>query len=344
MKPTKALAFGELLLRLSPPGHERLFQSPALSATFGGGEANVAISLAHFGIDSGFVSRLPANAVGDAALRALRAEGVAVDAVLRGGSRMGLYFAEAGASQRPWMIEYDRAHSAFCELDPSSLRWPELLRGASWFHTSGITPALGPGPAECTRRALRSARELGVTVSLDFNYRRMLWSEAEAKEVMRPIARMVDVLFAGEEDLRSLLGIPIPRGAFDPARLDVRACESAAERVVAEYGVRQVAITLRESLSASENGWSALLYDGPTKTLHRGPRHAVHVVDRIGAGDSFVAALVFAQLDGRPLDEALRFAIAASALKHTISGDFNRVSIAEVERVAAGDEGGRVRR
>jgi 2-dehydro-3-deoxygluconokinase len=342
--PAKTVAFGELLLRLSPLGHERLLQSPSLSATFGGGEANVAISLAHFGIDSHFVTRLPPNAVGDGALRTLRAEGVGVDAVQRGGSRMGIYFVEAGASQRPWRVVYDRAHSAFCELDPSSLRWPELLRGVAWLHTSGITPALGPGPAECTRRALQAARELGVTVSLDFNYRRTLWSESEAREVMRPLARRVDLLIAGEEDLRTLLGIPIVQGSFDPGRPDVRACEAAAARVVAEYGVGQVAITLRESLSAGDNGWSALLYDGPSKTLHRGPRYVVHLVDRIGGGDSFVAGLIFAQLDGRPLDEALRFAVGASALKHTIPGDFNRVSVAEVERLAAGDEGGRVRR
>ncbi|WP_146651562.1 sugar kinase [Labilithrix luteola] len=344
MKPIRTLAFGELLLRLSPPGHERLLQSPSLNATFGGGEANVAISLAHFGVDSHFVTRLPPNPVGDAALRVLRAEGVGIDAVQRGGERMGIYFVEAGASQRPWSIAYDRAHSAISELDPSSLDWPKLLRDVAWFHTSGITPALGPGPAESTRRAVQAARELGVTVSLDFNYRRMLWSASSAKEVLPSLVRYVDVLFAGEDDLRTFLGIPIPHGALDPASLDLRACETAAARVVSEYGVRQLAITLRENLSASHNGWSALLYDGPSKTLHRGPRHVVHLVDRIGAGDSFVAGLVFAQLDGKPLDQALRFAVAASALKQTIPGDFNRVSVAEVERLGDAEDGGRVRR
>jgi 2-dehydro-3-deoxygluconokinase len=259
---------------------------------------------------------------------------------------MGIYFAEAGASQRPWTVVYDREHSAFGELDPNSLHWPELLRDVAWLHASGITPALGPGPAECTRRALQAARELGVTVSLDVNYRRTLWGESEATEVMRPLARGVDLLSLGEEDIRTLLGIPIAPGSFNPGKVDLRACETAAERVVAEYGVRQVAVTLRENLSASHNGWSALLYDGPSKTLHRGPRYVVHLVDRIGGGDAFVAALVFAELDGRPLDEALRFAIAASALKHTIPGDFNRASVAEVELLAAGGEaeGGRVLR
>jgi 2-dehydro-3-deoxygluconokinase len=344
MKPARTVTYGELLLRLSPPGYERMFQSPCLGATFGGGEANVAICLAHFGLDSQFATRLPPNAVGDAALRALRAEGVDVGAVQRGGSRMGIYFAEMGASQRPSVVVYDRAHSAMSELDPSSFRWSELLRGAAWFHTTGLTPALGPGPAESTRAALQAARELGVTVSLDLNYRRSLWSESAAQEVMRPLVRSVDVLVANEEDLQTALGVPVTRSSVEAGRLDLAAYEAAAQQVVAEYGVRQVAITLRESLSASDNGWSALLYDGPSKTLHRGPRYVIHLVDRIGGGDSFAAGLIFAQLDGRPLDRALRFAVAASALKQTIPGDFNRASVAEVERLAAGDEGGRVRR
>ncbi|HEX8796043.1 MAG TPA: sugar kinase [Polyangiaceae bacterium] len=344
MTPKKAVTFGELLLRLSPPGFDRLLQSPSLGATFGGGEANVAISLAHFGLDSLFVSRLPANPVADAALRALRGEGVDVRAVQRGGSRMGIYFAEMGASQRPSVVVYDRAHSAMCELDPGSFAWHELLRGAAWFHTTGITPALGAGPAECTRAALQTARELGVTVSLDLNYRRTLWSESAAQQVMRPLLRSVDLLIANEEDLQTALGVSVERASLDAGRLDARAYERAAEHVVAEYGVRQVAITLRESLSASDNGWSALLYDASSKMLHRGPRYAIRLVDRIGGGDGFAAGLVFAELEGRPLDDALRFAVAAGALKQTIPGDFNRASVAEIERLAAGDEGGRVRR
>jgi 2-dehydro-3-deoxygluconokinase len=321
-----------------------LFQSPSLGATFGGGEANVAISLAHFGLDCDFVTRLPPNAVGDAALRALRAEGVGVAAIQRGGSRVGIYFAEMGASQRPSVVVYDRAHSAMSELDPSSFRWPELLGGAAWFHTTGLTPALGPGPAECTRAALKAARELGVTVSLDLNYRRTLWSESAAQQVMRPLVRSVDLLIANEEDLQTALGVSIARASLEAGKLDVRAYETAAAQVCTEYGVRQVAITLRESLSASDNGWSALLYDSASKTLHRGPRLLIHLVDRIGGGDSFAAGLIFSQLEEQPLDHALRFAVAASALKQTIPGDFNRASVAEVERLAAGDEGGRVRR
>ena len=344
MTGKKVVTFGELLLRLSPQGHERLFQSPALQATFGGGEANVAVSLAHFGLPSRFVTRLPDNAVGDAALRALRAEGVAVDAIVRGGERLGIYFAESGASQRASLVVYDRAHSAVGELVPGTLRWPELLAGAAWFHTTGITPALGPGPAEATRGALAAAREAGATISVDLNYRRKLWSEADAQRVMRPLLRGVDLVIANEEDLQTVLGIPIAHAEVTKGRFDPQAYGAAAERVVAGYGARRVAITLRESLSASDNGWSALLYDGATKMLHRGPRYLLRLVDRIGGGDSFAAGLIYAFVEGRSPDDALAFAIAASALKQTIPGDFNRVSVAEVQRLVAGDGSGRVQR
>jgi 2-dehydro-3-deoxygluconokinase len=230
------------------------------------------------------------------------------------------------------------------ELEPGSIPWSEVLRGATWFHTTGITPALGPGPAECTRAALATARELGATTSLDLNYRRKLWTESDAQRIMPSLVRHVDLLIGNEEDLQTALGLSMPRIDVTSARLDPEVYRAGAERVVAEHGVRKVAITLRESLSASENGWSAVLYDGATKTLHRGPRYMLKVVDRIGGGDSFAAGLVFGLLDGRSAGDALRFAIAAGALKHTIAGDFNRVSIEEVERVVRGDESGRVSR
>jgi 2-dehydro-3-deoxygluconokinase len=344
MMRNKVVSFGELLLRLSPPGYERLLQSPTMNATFGGGEANVAVSLAHFGLDSYFVSRLPANAVGDAAVRTLRGEGVNVDWVQRGGERVGIYFAETGASQRASLVVYDRARSAVSEIEAGSVRWPELLRGAAWFHTSGITPALGPGPAECTRVALSAARQAGATVSVDLNYRRKLWTEADAQRVMQPLMREVDLVIANEEDLQTVLGISIAHADVTKGRFDAQAYGAAAVRVVAEYGVKQVAMTLRESISASENGWSALLYDAATKQLHRGPRYLVRLVDRIGGGDSFAAGLIYAFLDGQSTERALSFAIAASALKQTIPGDFNRVSVAEVQRLVAGDESGRVQR
>jgi 2-dehydro-3-deoxygluconokinase len=344
MMRKKTVTFGELMLRLSPPGYERLLQSPLLHATFGGGEANVAVSLAHFGLGSHFVTRLPANAIGEAAVRVLRGEGVNLDFVDRGGERLGIYFAETGASQRASSVVYDRAHSALSEMEPGAIRWQEVLRGAAWFHTSGITPALGPGPADCTRAALAAAREAGALVSLDLNYRRKLWTEAEAQRVMRPLMGFVHLLIANEEDLQSTLGVAIPHADVTKGQLDIAAYQSAAERVVAEHGMKQVAITLRQSISASENGWSALLYDGPTKRLYRGQRYVLRLVDRIGGGDSFAAGLIFGLLDGQPPEHALRFAIAASALKQTIPGDFNRVSVEEVKRLAAGDESGRVQR
>lgn len=340
----RVVTFGEILLRLSPPGHERLLQSPELHATFGGGEANVAVSVAHFGLDSSFVTRLPANPIGDAAVRALRGEGVGVDAIVRGGDRVGIYFAETGASQRASQVLYDRAHSAVSELDARSLAWPELLRGAAWFHTTGITPALGAGAAECTRAALAAARAAGATVSIDLNFRRKLWSEEEAQRVMCPLVRDVDLVIANEEDLQTVLGVPITHADVTRGRLDVYAYGAAAERVVAQYGVKRVAMTLRESLSASDNGWSALLYDAGSKVLHRGPRYVIRLVDRIGGGDSFAAGLIYAFVVGQSPERALAFAVAASALKQTIPGDFNRVSVAEVQRLVAGDESGRVQR
>ena len=340
----KTVTFGEILLRLSAPGQERLFQSPALMATFGGAEANVAVSLAQFGLDSHFVTRLPANPIGDAAVRVLRSEGVSVDWVQRGGERVGIYFTETGASQRASLVIYDRAHSALCELEQADIRWPELLRGASWFHTSGITTALGPGPVECVRGALAAAHQARTTVSFDLNYRSKLWSEAEAQRVMRPLVDHVQLLIANEEHLRTVLGIPIAHADVTNGRLEHEAYRAAAERVVAEHGVRWVAITLRESISASENGWSAMLYDGSSKTLHRAPRYVLRLVDRIGGGDSFAAGLIYALLADQSPESALRFAVAASVLKHTIPGDFNRVSVEEVQRLAAGDESGRVQR
>ena len=340
----KTVCFGEIMLRLSPPGFERLFQSPCLNATFGGGEANVAVSLAQFGLDSHYVTCLPANAVGDAALRALRAEGVRVDHVVRGGERLGIYFAETGASQRASTVVYDRAHSGISSLQPGAVPWDAVLDGAAWFHCTGITPALGPGPAACTAEALEAARRAGARVSVDLNYRAKLWSKADAQKTMRPLMQYVDVVVANEEDLQAVLGITVPRADVTAGSLDVEGYRAAAECVVREFGVRQVAVTLRESRSASENAWRAVLLDAETGTFHESQRYVVHLVDRIGGGDSFAAGLIFGLASGRGCAAALRFAVAASALKQTIPGDFNRVSAAEVDRLGAGDASGRVQR
>jgi 2-dehydro-3-deoxygluconokinase len=340
----KTVCFGEIMLRLSPPGFERLFQSPVLQATFGGGEANVAVSLAHFGFESHYVTRLPATAVGDAAMRALRGEGVHVDHVVRGGSRLGVYFAETGASQRASTVIYDRAHSAVSELVPGMVDWPPVFAGADWFHWTGITPALGTTAAACTREAIEAAKRAGARVSVDLNFRRKLWSPTEAQHVMRSLVPLVDVVIANEEDLQASLGIDVPGADVTSGALDLSGYRAAAALVARTFGVSAVAITLRESLSASDNAWSALLFDATTGAMHESQRYEVRLVDRIGGGDSFAAGLIHGLATGTDAAQALRFAVAASALKQTIPGDFNRVSVDEVERLAAGDASGRVRR
>jgi 2-dehydro-3-deoxygluconokinase len=338
----RVITFGELMLRLAPPGFERLLQSPMLCATFGGGEANVAVSLAQFGLDSHYVTRLPSNAIGDAAVRALRAEGVATDAIVRGGSRMGVYFTETGASQRASTVLYDRANSAISEIPADAVDWDRVMKGAAWFHVTGITPALGDKAAAATVAAVAAAKRAGARVSVDLNYRKKLWTQAQAQKAMRPLMREVDVVIANEEDLQCVLGIDVAGADVTSGALDVNAYREAAERVNRELGPSVIAITLRESLSASDNGWSAVLWDG--NTLHQSQRYVVRLVDRIGGGDSFAGGLIYGLISGRSNDAALRFAVAASALKQTIPGDFNRVSVAEVDALAGGDASGRVQR
>jgi len=340
----KTVCFGEIMLRLSPPGFERLFQSPLLQASFGGGEANVAVSLAQFGCESVYVTRLPANPVGDAALRALRAEGVNVEHIVRGGARLGIYFAETGASQRASTVVYDRGHSAISELAPGGIPWHDVFDGARWFHWTGITPALSDTAAACTREAIQAARRAGVRVSVDLNYRKKLWTEQDARRIMRPLVENADLLIANEEDLQSVLGVEVRGADVTAAMLDIDAYHDAATRVAREFGVAQVAVTLRESLSASDNAWSAVLLDAGTRRFYQSQRYVVRLVDRIGGGDSFAAGLIYGAVSGRDLESSLRFAVAASALKQTIPGDFNHVSVAEVDRLAAGDASGRVQR
>jgi 2-dehydro-3-deoxygluconokinase len=340
----KTVCFGEIMLRLSPPGFERFFQSPVLSATFGGGEANVAVSLAHFGLESHYVTRLPAHAIGDAAVRALRAEGVRVDHALRGEERLGIYFAETGASQRASTVVYDRAHTSISEAQPGMFAWPAIFTDASWFHVTGITPALGPSVADCTREAIHAARAAGARVSIDLNYRKKLWTETRAREVMRPLIASADLVIANEEDIQSCLGLKVPGADVTAGALDVGGYRQVAECVAAEFGVKRVAITLRESYSASRNGWSAVLYDVATGVFHESQRYDVALVDRIGGGDSFAAGLIYGLVSGRTPEASLRFAVAASALKQTIPGDFNRVREAEIDLLAGGDASGRVQR
>ena len=340
----RVLTFGEIMLRLSPPGFERLLQSPQFSATFGGGEANVAVSLAHFGLDSSFVTRVPAHALGDAVVQCLRAEGVGTEFIVRGGARLGIYYAETGASQRASSVIYDRAHSSLAELPEGTFDWAQILTEAAWFHVTGITPALGPEVARAADEAMAAANRSGARVSLDLNFRRKLWSEREAQATMRPLMRFVDVVIANEEDLQASLGFDVPGANVVSGRVEPEAYRDVAARVADEFGVRFVAITLRESVSASDNGWSAVLWDAPAGAFFVSQRYEIRVVDRIGGGDSFAAGLIYGLMTGRSSEDALRFAVAASALKHTIPGDFSRVSVAEVDRLVGGDASGRVQR
>ena len=340
----RVVTFGEIMLRLSPPGSERLLQSPALSATFGGAEANVAVSLAHFGLDSWYVTRLPRNPIGDAALRVLRAEGVRTDAIARGGDRVGIYFAESGASQRASVVVYDRARSAISEMTSGAIDWPKVFDGAAWFHVTGITPALGANAVACTNDAVAAAKLAGARISVDLNFRKKLWSESAAQQVMRPLMKNVDVVIANEEDIQAVLGLAVANTDVVGGHLDVGAYRTVAQQITRELGPSLVAITLRESVSASDNGWSAVLWDGQADQFHQSQRYDLRLVDRIGGGDSFAAGLIYGLVSGRSAADSLRFAVAASALKHSISGDFNRVSVEEVDRLAAGDASGRVQR
>ncbi|MGB2713287.1 MAG: sugar kinase [Vicinamibacterales bacterium] len=345
MTVPKVITFGELMLRLSPPGFERLLQSPMLVATFGGGEANVAVGLANLGgVDSVYITALPKNAIGDAAIRALRAEGVRTDRIVRSGDRVGIYFAETGASQRASTVLYDRANSAISLMPPDAVNWAEEMKGAAWFHVTGITPALGERGSASTARALAAAKKAGARVSVDLNFRKKLWSEAKAQEVMGPLMRDVDLVIANEEDLQSVLGVHVPGTDVTAGQLNLQGFREAAERVTRDFGPKQVAITLRESISASDNGWSAVFWDATNSMMYQSQRYNVRLVDRIGGGDSFAAGLIYGLVTGRSQEDSLRFAVAASALKQTIPGDFSRVSLAEVEALVGGDASGRVRR
>ena len=322
--------FGEIMLRLTPPRQERFFQSPELRTYFGGSEANVAASLAHFGVRSRYVTRVPDNALGEGALRALRAEGVDVESVVRGGPRLGVYFVEGGADLRPLRTVYDRAGSSFSQLDPAELDWATVLRGADWLHVSGITPALGEGPCRATRQALEAARAAGVTTSFDLNFRPAVWAGRDPKPVIRPLVALCDVLIGNPGAMSTMLGVHTPGKAPEPPE----ALHETARALRREFGCRTVAITQRQSLSASEHGWRASLFDTSADAeLHTSQRYQVRLVDRVGGGDSFVAGLLYALLAGRDRRAALDFATAASALKLTIPGDFNRVTVDEVDRL-----------
>ena len=343
--PPLTVTFGEIMLRLAAPGFERLLQNPTLHATFGGGEANVAASLADFGLPTAFVTVLPtANPLADAAIGELRRLGVDTSHIVRSTGRLGIYFLETGASQRASKVVYDREGSAFALAAPDSFDWPRVLAGAGWFHVTGITPAVSEAAASLVIEAARTARGMGITVSCDLNFRKNLWKWGKpASAVMPELVRVSDVLIANEEDIQMALGlttdIDVHAGVLDRASY-----RRLTEAVICEYGhLRAVAVTLRESKSASHNVWSACLHDGRDFLLSR-TYDIAHIVDRVGAGDSFAAGLIYGMQTGLGSEAALDFAVAASGLKHSIPGDVNRVSVDEVRALLDGGGSGRVQR
>ena len=338
------VSLGEIMLRLKTPGHDRFFQSPVFEATFGGGEANVAVALANYGLDAMFVTALPDNDIGDAAIRELRSFGVDTRLVRRSGERVGIYYLETGANQRPSKVVYDRAASSICECGPDDFNWDEVFNDARWVHITGITPALSASAADLSLEAVKQARARGVTVSCDFNFRGKLWKYGKtAPEVMTELVKFVDVGIANEEDCQKSLGIT-SEVEVESGELDTRKYEALSETVLSEYpDMSTIAITLRESRSADTNGWSACLRDSSGFRLSR--RYEItDIIDRVGGGDSFASALIYGLNAYEDRQQSLEFAVAASCLKHSILGDFNRVTVPEVEKLMSGDASGRVQR
>ncbi len=341
MKKT-VVTFGEILLRLAPFNYERLIQASVLQASYGGGEANVAVSLAQFGFESRFVTRLPANPLGDAAVKQLRGLGVNTSFIVRAGERIGIYFLEHGASIRPSKVVYDRANSAIATAKFEDFDWDAIFAGADWFHVTGITPALSEAMSQATIRAVEKAKEKGLTVSCDLNFRKKLWTRERAKEIMSQVVQYVDLIIANEEDAADVFGIEAETTDVTSGKLDVEHYKSVASQLLQVGKASMVAITLRESISASDNNWSAMFYDGQQFLVSR--KYPIHLVDRVGGGDSFAAGLIYGLNTFSDKKEALEFAVAASALKQTIPGDMNLVSVDEVMNIVGGNLSGRVQR
>lgn len=344
----KIITFGEIMLRLSTPGYLRFGQAKQFDATYGGGEANVAVSLANYGMDAKFVTRLPENDIAKACLKDLRSYGVDTSSIVYGGDRLGIYFLETGAVARPSKVVYDRANSSIATIKPGDIDWKKVLEGADWFHWTGITPALSQGAADVCLEAIKAANAMGITVSCDLNYRKNLWKYGKkASEVMPALVEGSDVILGNEEDADKVFGIK-PEG-FDVTstggEIDQRRFQSVGEQLMKRFPrAKKVIITLRGSINANHNTWGGVLWDG--KTLYQSPRYDItHIVDRVGGGDSFMGGLIYGLLTYTGDDQkALNFAVAASCLKHTIFGDYNQVTVAEVENLMKGDASGRVSR
>jgi 2-dehydro-3-deoxygluconokinase len=342
MHMEKIVTFGEIMLRLAPEGYYRFTQAQSYGATYGGGEANVAVSLANFGMDAAFVTKLPKHDIGQAAVNNLRQFGVDTSKITRGGDRVGIYFLEKGASQRPSKVIYDRANSAIAAATAADFDWNSIFKDAGWFHFTGITPALSDNAAAITLEAVKAAREKGVTVSCDLNYRKNLWSKEKAGQVMGGLMPFVDLCIANEEDAADVFGIHAKNTDVGAGSISREGYKEVAKTLAERFHFKKVAITLRESISANDNNWAAMYYDGADFYFSR--KYAVHIVDRVGGGDSFGAGLIYASLKGLSPQETVEFAVAASCLKHSIEGDFNQVTVDEVKKLAAGDASGRVQR
>ena len=335
----KIVTFGEIMMRLNPEGYQRFVQAEKFEASYAGGEANVAVSLANYGVDAALVTKVPAHEIGQCAVNALRRYGVDTSMMVRGGDRLGIYFVEKGASQRPSKVIYDRANSAISQAQPSDFDWKSIFRGADWFHFTGITPALGGNLPEICLEACKAAKAHGVKISCDLNYRGKLWTREQARAAMTDLCQYVDVCISNEEDAKDVFGIEAEATDIYGGSLNHEGYKSVAKQLADKFHFEKVAITLRESHSAFDNGWSAMLYDVASNEYCFSKKYDLHIIDRVGGGDSFGGGLIYALLTGKSTQDAVEFAVAASALKHSIEGDYNMVTVAEVEKLAGGDSG-----
>ena len=340
----KFITFGEIMFRLNPEGYLRLVQADKLEVSVAGGEANVSVSLANYGLDTAFVSKVPTHEIGDIVIRGLRTYGIDTKYILRGGRRLGIYYVEKGASQRPSKVIYDREGSSIAEAKPEEFDWDTIFEGAEWFHWTGITPALSDNMVQTTLQALKKAKEKGVPVSCDLNYRKKLWTREKAGEVMAQLVPYVDVCIANEEDCADVFGIHAEGTDIESGKLDHQAYISVARQLAQKFGCKKVAITLRGSISASENDWAGMLYDAATDTASFSRTYNIKLVDRVGGGDSFGGGLIYALSQGYNDADAINFAVAASCLKQTIEHDFNQVKVDEVLALMNGSGSGRVQR
>ena len=338
----KVITMGEIMLRLSTPNNEKFIQADEFDVNYGGGEANVAVSLANYGHDAEFVTAVPDNEIGECAVAALRKYNVETKHIARCGERLGIYYLESGSSMRPSKVVYDRAHSSISTATEADFNFDEIFEGADWFHFTGITPALNDTVAAICLEACKKAKELGITVSCDLNYRNKLWTKAKAGEVMGELCKYVDVCIANEEDASDVFGIKASNTDVTKGAVNHEGYKDVAKQLADRFGFEKVAITLRESISANDNNWSAMLYDGTDYFFSK--KYKMHIVDRVGGGDSFGGGLIAATLSGYDSQATIEFAVAASCLKHSIEGDFNMVSMDEVAKLAGGDASGRVQR